>query len=722
VVNDAQRAMTRAVAILAATITVFGAVVAALQVSASDGGSRASRDAQELGIARGSADVRSQSEYQYQLDVSSLAAEYDRRALLARQRARQAEDPTQRASFEAQAHVYADVSATVVHQSTVLEHSAASARAQDDLGAARAAALDRYQASLDATTDRLDLTRAAATEEADDAGKAGDAYVAIIALLAVALFLTGVSLTIAHRLRFWLLVPALALFVGAGVWTIALATRSRPVTPHAAIAALVDGDRKLALGDAALAERSFSRAIALRHDYAEAYARRAEARMELSTTRIGEPVTGTLMLRDRARARRAIADARTALGLGYSRSDVAVRLGYLLALVGGRYRDAAAVTATATRRNPSDPLGWLDLSVYDAALGESTQARSALRRGLRLAADARNATTAPALFAGTRTELERVTALGHARTRLVRDLERAVTLAAFSWRTHQQPPPTDPRRVHAVGPAIFSITAGRIQATRVISAPAGTPVVYLWYTRADAHQPWAEVRQQFGTASTVPATLGLPIHEGSVGQPDYDPGPCAGPHEFRLDVYASGDRVSSDVARDASGHPLRISDELSHAHVTRDSLLGLVACRPPHWKAASDPDAGAFVVTSPDRNVQLRMGSLPLLFANDQRDEANAAGLADIVQLQLDSKGTVTPQGAPQAVDFGGSNGLVAEYTIATPDGGLAASAGVSAGDDGVLRFFLVTGPEANRSTVEALGNSTRFVPGPPAESVFDAG
>jgi hypothetical protein len=709
-------------AIFAAVITLVAAGVGWLHLQASDRSSTAGRAVQDLAIEHGARDVRNQAAYQYQIDVRALAAELDQRSLLARQRARQGVAAEQLATFQAQVQLYTETRASVLRLSPVLERAERGVAARDDPSGAQDQALAQYVARLEQTTDTLELRRAAASEQSSAWGARGDAYIAVLALFAVALFLIGLSLAISHELRNWLVGPAVALFLAGVAWTLSATTNHIPTTPRSAIDAVAAGERRLAVGDASGANRAFGKALATRSDYGQAHARRADALLELATRPIGEPSVGTLVVRDRRKMAVAIAEYEAARRLGAATGDTLERLGYLLGLA-DHDDDAVKASSAAADASPSDPSVWLNLAVERAALGDATGAHDAVARGVRLARAPRNATIAAAFFSGARTELERVAAEHSEQRHLVRALESQVTLGGFHWRNGKAPPRVRRHTVRAVGSPLFEVDGGEVLATRVVEAPKGTPIVYLWYTRARHGDPWTEVFQQYDIAAPLPAAVVdiVHIHVGSAAQPLYDPGPCGSTRELRLDAYAGGTRVASDVAVDVAGAPIRLESALKAPHVVRDRVLGLVACRPRGWRAAADPDAGAIVVVSPDHSVELRMGSLPLPFSPSQRADANTTALVDAEILELQPRGTLTRLATPRDATFAGAEGLLADYRIETPAGEIASSIGVSAGADGVLRFFVVTGPAARRSEVEALRDAVRFEEGPPVATLDDS-
>lgn len=125
-------------------------------------------------------------------------------------------------------------------------------------------------------------------------GAKGGQYVAVVTVLAVALFLLGLSRTSVAGASGPLLVwSGLAVAAVAAVWGLAVAAGSVASSSPEAIDAFVEG--QIAFGSASeagqlqVAEEAFTRAIEARPDYSDAYFQRGYARAQLDFLQEGGP-------------------------------------------------------------------------------------------------------------------------------------------------------------------------------------------------------------------------------------------------------------------------------------------------------------------------------------------------------------------------------------------------------------------------------------------------
>jgi tetratricopeptide (TPR) repeat protein len=179
--------------------------------------------------------------------------------------------------------------------------------------------------------------------ERDSWSAKSSSYVAVLTVVAVSLFLIGLSLTVIPGTRRPLVRSGATLAVVATLWGLTVVMRPVIAPSEAAIDALVEGQALLnsASDDLQLrqAEDQFTLAIEARPDYRDAYLGRGAARFRQDLLRLDGPA-----------------------GTEGGRDDFAV----------------------ATRLDPLDPLAWGDLGAAEFWLGDMADASSFTRRALEL--------------------------------------------------------------------------------------------------------------------------------------------------------------------------------------------------------------------------------------------------------------------------------------------------------------------------------------------------
>jgi tetratricopeptide (TPR) repeat protein len=179
--------------------------------------------------------------------------------------------------------------------------------------------------------------------ERDSWSAKSSSYVAVLTVVAVSLFLIGLSLTVVPGTRRPLVRSGATLAVVAAFWGLTVVLRPVPQPSEVAIDALLEGQVLLNSASNDLqfgqAEEQFTLAIQARPDYREAYLGRGSARFRRDLARPDGPI-GT---------------------------------------EGGRDDFAAA-----TRLEPLDPLAWGDLGAAEFWLGDMADASAFTRRALEL--------------------------------------------------------------------------------------------------------------------------------------------------------------------------------------------------------------------------------------------------------------------------------------------------------------------------------------------------
>jgi tetratricopeptide (TPR) repeat protein len=173
-----------------------------------------------------------------------------------------------------------------------------------------------------------------------------NSYVAVLSTLSVALFLSGLSLTLGSRLRVLLIASGAGLAALCTLWVLVILLTPVPEISEDAIQAFVDGRVKynVALAndeDLNAARRDFNDALDLAPDYGRAYFYRSLTHTDLSVlTRTGDTQQG-------------IDDALAAIRLGNASTPVLGNLGWLYYL-NGQYNSALEYTSEALANSPQD--------------------------------------------------------------------------------------------------------------------------------------------------------------------------------------------------------------------------------------------------------------------------------------------------------------------------------------------------------------------------------
>jgi tetratricopeptide (TPR) repeat protein len=730
--DGATGSIGRVTAILAAALALLGAIVGNLQLDVSAEGADAARQTGQLDNRSSGARVRTQADVEYQQELRAIVAEYDRRRVLAASRARVVTNADERRRLDAEAVIWDDAAESVGRLSPVVAELRES-KQKDIAGTVERDALDRYIARRDAAGDRRELEREAVSERSGDLGKKGGTYVALFAIIAVALFLVGLSLTLPAAHRPWVLGVAALLFGVSVIWTVTTAVRGVASTPATAIEHAVRADVLLGEGRPKAAERELDHAIAARHDYGEALARRWRARRDQAVATRGGRTVSVAVVRDRPLLRAATIDAQGALAAGYSKADVPLGLGVAYAL-DGEYDAALVVNEQAIERNPDEPTAWLNQGIYAAAVGDADRARRSIDGGIRRLRAPRYRSVVADSLAAARTELERMADQLPERRRLAERLAGTLARATISARRGgREVAPVRPGSVRILKkrpdfldlPEGFLVDSGKVLGLFQAGAPPKTPFLTTWSVRDGPRSPWIEVPDQAGihVASKFAFKHPAGAKSGVLALPIFDPGPCAGRREYRLDVWASNLRVASLVAKDPYDDKhkklLHVGELIGDADVVTDDVLGLQVCRPNGWKVER-PDEGVIRVERPDGRVSVEMESVPVgETPESQRDAAELRGLDRLtaeVEAELGRPVPVegiTP-GLPTAV--GGQEGHASFYTAGTGRNTRLIVIGTSMGSDGVLRSVRAEarlGEGTGASLVAEFITTIRFVPGP---------
>jgi tetratricopeptide (TPR) repeat protein len=347
----------KTVAVLIAIITVAATLIAFLQSDASNRDDRAGRDATRLAIEL--VGRRVNGEAQVNFDYDEAYQKYLEMDALSRAALNHGDE---RASER-----YGLLKQSFIKLSPIMQAPYFDAETEN-------VDLNRYIADVyltDVTRMNQEYTAAAAVKDAWDTKS--NTYIVHLTILAVSLFLLGLSTTIEVRApRMIFTVVGIAMAGVAAVW--ALSTYLEPVfdlrDKPEAIEAFVQGTILSTEGDTEGAKQAFDAAIAAVPDYAAAYVGRS------------------LLAENSGDYEPAIADLKQARSLGVETASVIGEQAWMEYLV-GRFDESIATGRQALELYPNAQELWIrfDLGLALLAKGDIDAAKAEYNAGMQIAID-----------------------------------------------------------------------------------------------------------------------------------------------------------------------------------------------------------------------------------------------------------------------------------------------------------------------------------------------
>src|SRR4051794_4913886 len=194
--DDDAPTFRRRLALVVVLITLFGAVLAYLHESNGNLEDNAARSAQIASIKGFGQQVGASTEFRFDYRVFVQSQLLERRHVISTSRQNTSNDRTQAQVYADDADRYGQLSKAIAGDTNVQDESASASG---------------LQSSLDSAPDKARLEQKVFANKANDYGNKADAYVAVLTVLAVGLFLVGLSLTISGRGRYYLAVPGVAI-------------------------------------------------------------------------------------------------------------------------------------------------------------------------------------------------------------------------------------------------------------------------------------------------------------------------------------------------------------------------------------------------------------------------------------------------------------------------------------------------------------------------------
>lgn len=676
------------VTMLVVAITFLGSIVAYLQTRSGNREEVAARNAQ-INATRGigaQLEVAAETTSAYQIFVQGSS--YDRRATIARARARIAGTGTPEGkALTAEAQRWEQVKQAVSPLSPMLSEQ----KYLEKEPYVNPYFDDRYVGP-----NLVAIRQAAQSEEIGAWGSKSNSYVAVITILAVALFLLGLSLTIGGQVRTVLAIPAVAIFATSIVWTGIIAAGRVPRTPEKAMKHVAEGDRLSSVGyldfKGAIAE--YTKAIEIRPDYAYAYARRGNAHFLKGSPEVAQGATGFVSITDPASLKASIADGQKAIDLGFKDTVIYSTQGFQNFLVGD-YEKALELTSEALKLNPRLAPVWANLGLIHAARGSQEEADKGFTRALTLIRK-RPDLEQTAFVNAARTDLEILQKNEPSRKDLVRRYKEQVT--AFESELQLK------KKIKRGSKGSAKITEWEVDGAEITAnfdyknLAKGAATAFIWYYRADSKAIWAHDPRLFsyvyeseldGDGSSVAINNS---HQ------------CPTPGQYRLDVYEDGTLIGS------ASHTIK-PGVLGEPTLYESPILNFTLCHPQDWKIEESEDFIDF--NSPDGLLLFEVGVLPVGGVSGTAEELE---VTTIGLLALGSP----PRGGQEeftVFDFGGVRGHIAYYTVDL--GGQPATKAVAASLDvanGTLRTMVATARDEEIETLNELLDTLRFTDAPEQE------
>ncbi|MBA2283804.1 MAG: hypothetical protein H0W25_21560 [Acidimicrobiia bacterium] len=546
----------RGVAVIVALIAFFAVTVAYLQAVESNDEDRAARDAQRASVDSFGSEVGASAQTRADL---GLATEIEL------QRERQAINAG-RVQFD---------NADDIHQAASERFAAVqeALRPFTPVDPADGATANEALAAAAQAPDAAGLLQEVLADRADDHGGKADSYVAVLTVLAVGLFLIGLSLTVQGRTRWVLAGPGIAVALVCVVATGLIARRPITVVSENATRLAAEGQRAANAGRFEEAFDAYDAAIADSPDFAAAYSRRADVHFRAGLLQSGQTQFPSITSEDARNA--AIEDLDRALDLGADRDFATVAEAGFFAFLDRDFERSAELSAQAVELNDRQAQVHFNLGVAQVALDDENAARRAYVDGIEVLRALPDKSVIPAILAGARTDLS-----------LLRDLLNSVELenrlplietqearlaefeAGLLCAEQECSDPVDGDV--ELGDVEFTSRAGFVFANVPVEGmDPGETFGAAWYFRTDPELPFEQAAFAPFEVRTVRDDGVL---ETSALPSEFPPCPLGG--EYLVRLY-SGDRFLGEVTGEVPPSPIGASFTTD-----ADPLAGLEVCVP----------------------------------------------------------------------------------------------------------------------------------------------
>jgi len=678
----------RRLALVVVLITLFGAVIAYLHEQNSNFEDNAARDAQMASIRGFGHQVQALSEYGLDYSVFVQREVLQRRAVVASARRRSTLDAGLAALYQSEGDRFTELRDAIDESTPVQDFDTASER----------------DAELQREPDVERLRQKVFSTKSNDYGDKADAYVALLTVLAVSLFLTGLSLTLVGRGRYLLAIPGVAIAVVCVGWAGLITTGKITSVSQEAVSLTADGQRALVSGDADAAVDRYREAVADSPEFGTAWARLADAEFLAGA----QPSANSQFqsLSDRDATTRAVDAGEKAISLGEGDASLLSSIGFFHFLL-GQYDRAEELSRQALEGNDQFPPLVFNLGVVQVATGQASEARETYERGIELLADNRFQFLRQQIIGAARTDLEIAVDQTPDSEELAQEMKGLLALAERQvFGTPEDAPTTAPDDASVTDVSI-STDSFRVFASYTADGfDSGTELTNIWYFRPldrDGQGPF----EQLFALDQVTFTGDDPVETFPVESGDCLPG-----GDYRVEVYAGADLL-------ATGDQHFSDSPLGTLVVDGGEDFGFTMCRPEEWTPPPSEvtlEPGTLAFGNPDDPTQ---NVLVFAFPIGAGSGVDGTALLNATIQSVVAQQGITLDGPPEAgqallgrtVD--GSDARLDTTTVTgTNSLGDRMQITGSVGADNVVRLVMVSA--ANSDDLEIvrseLVNSIRFL------------
>jgi tetratricopeptide (TPR) repeat protein len=447
----------------------------------------------------------------------------------------------------------------------------------------------RYFAAAEQESFRLGALQDAADERATQNDERAATYTAALAMLAVALYLFGLTLAVrAAWLRRGFFAVGLVLLMTGGGWAAATATLPPPASDDAAATAYARARvaSNTAYDEAGYraAEQLYDEAIRLRPTFARAYAERAGSIILGATPQR----SGLISLVPTDALRRARVDLEQARSLGLANAQTHASLGFYAFVEGLQSDDdallgqSAEFSRQAIARDPREPVYRYNLGVALAALSRFDEARAAYDEAVARTLYVDEARTElraepygeEAWLGGALTDLELVVRYRPALADGLRELKEQL-VGRIAGQSLDQPAPS-PASVGEVEVNVFPAEV-QWQAPIADYDPARDVVSTQWYQQDESGLGWAVLPEVSGVDAPATGTDGRLFRLAPYLDAVYPPS-CLKPATYRVELYVNGRLAGQgEATAEFADYSAFMARELTFAF-----------CRPAEWQRRED--------------------------------------------------------------------------------------------------------------------------------------
>lgn len=685
-VDDDAPIFRRRLALAVVLITLFGATVAYLHESNSNLEDNAAREAEIASIKGFGQQVGASTEFRFDYRVFVQRQLLERRHLVAAARQRSTLDSSQSTIYGSDSDRWAQLR-DAIGKATQLQDGQA------------ATALD---SKLQTEPDKARLTQKVFANKAADYGSKADSYVALLTVLAVGLFLIGLSLTLSGRGRYYLALPGVAIALVCVGWAVLITAGSITQVSPKAIELTAQGQELQSSGDPKGAIDKYRAAIADSPQFGAAFARLANAEFEAGASSSSGNQFQSLASPDATK--RAIDAGEKAISLGEGNASLLSSVGFFH-FAAGEYDRAEQLSQQALDSNDQFPPLVFNLGVVQVAKGEASAAEKTYERGISLLEEEQDGGLRLLIIAAARTDLEIAVDRTPDSAGLAQKMKGLLAVAEAPILDSRDQAPDKAPPNSSVSDVTISTDRFRVFASYTADGfEPNTPLVNVWYFRpldANGTGPFEQV---------FPLDRATLTGSDPVTTEPVENGDCLPGGDYRVEVYAGRDLLAT-----ADQH---FSDSpLGTLIVDGGEDVGFTMCHPDNWTPPPVTfEPGSLVFANPDDSAQF---VLVFSFPIGAGSGANGAALLDLTIQNAIQEQQITADGPPEAGEEllgrtidGFDVTLVTTSVSGTNSLGDSVRITGSVGTDDVVRVVIISA--ANPSDLDVvrseLVNSIRFL------------